>query len=97
MERIMATNFFQSKDTIRSRLQQEKTILLFLDYDGTLAPFHKNPLMVETPHEILETLEYLKAQDCIHIIIISGRTIDEIKQRVPLDHVSYAAVHGMHI
>jgi trehalose 6-phosphate phosphatase len=53
--------------------------------------------MVETPPEIINELKKMQILNRIQIIIISGRMMSEIKQRIPLEHISYVADHGSHI
>ena len=93
----MNKNFFQSKHMIDEKIRQAERILLFLDYDGTLAPFHRDPLAVTTPPMILEEIQKIQSNRNCEIIIITGRMMNEIKQRIPINTISFAAIHGFHI
>ena len=94
---IIPVNFFQSKDEIENKIKNASKVLFFLDYDGTLAPFHEDPDLVKTSKEMLHLLREIKKHPKAEIIIISGRMMNEIKQRVTLDDISFAAIHGLHI
>ncbi|MDZ4224853.1 MAG: bifunctional alpha,alpha-trehalose-phosphate synthase (UDP-forming)/trehalose-phosphatase, partial [bacterium] len=47
--------------------------LIFLDYDGTLVPFSKDPRAAVPPKNLLETLKTLCALPQNHVVLISGR------------------------
>jgi trehalose 6-phosphate synthase/phosphatase len=47
--------------------------ILFLDYDGTLAPFHKDPSKAKAAPHILNALRTLSCDTRTDIVIISGR------------------------
>ncbi|MCK9614193.1 MAG: trehalose-phosphatase [Candidatus Omnitrophica bacterium] len=74
-----------------------KSIYLFLDYDGTLAPIVDKPEEAFLPKETRELLINL-AKDCnCKIAIISGRTINDVKGRVKIKNIIYAGNHGLEI
>jgi len=72
-----------------------KKVFLFLDYDGTLTPiveeFDKAYLSDSMREEIREV-----SQAC-QTAIISGRGMDDVKDRVKLGNVYYAGSHGFEI
>lgn len=47
--------------------------LIFLDYDGTLVPFSKDPRAAAPPKNLLDTLKTLCAFPQNHVVLISGR------------------------
>ncbi|WP_222984506.1 bifunctional alpha,alpha-trehalose-phosphate synthase (UDP-forming)/trehalose-phosphatase [Flagellimonas meishanensis] len=50
-----------------------KNRLLFLDYDGTLAGFHKDPQKASPDGELYELLDKISAQENTTLFLISGR------------------------
>lgn len=73
--------------------QEER--LLFLDYDGTLAPFVMNPAEARPDKELREILAELAADERNRVVVISGRdrhTLQEWLGDLPLEFV---AEHGV--
>jgi trehalose 6-phosphate phosphatase len=72
-------------------------IILFLDYDGTLVSFRDNPSDVKTPNHVLKNIQKLVLNRKLRVVIISGRTLSELKSLLNIDGLSYAALHGIQI
>jgi trehalose 6-phosphate phosphatase len=51
---------------------------LFLDYDGTLAPFHVDRMAAKPLEGVIETLLQIVASAHTHLFIVSGRPTHEI-------------------
>lgn len=67
--------------------------MLLLDFDGTLAPIVARPEDAYAPDS---TLEVLNRCASLHpLAIISGRTLDDIRARVPVSRAWYAGSHGL--
>lgn len=60
-------------ESISSRYKSAKKRLLFLDYDGTLAGFHKDPQKASPDEELYELLDKLNQQENTTLFLISGR------------------------
>jgi trehalose 6-phosphate phosphatase len=88
---------FNHESLFLHAITNAQSIVLFLDYDGTLIPFEKKPEDVKTPDNVLNLLKNISVKPEINIVIITGRQLHEIKQLVCLDTISYAALHGLHI
>lgn len=73
------------------------SIILLLDFDGTLAPIVDRPEMAALPAATRLALEHLSARDTVHVAIISGRGLADARDRVRLGGVWYAGNHGMEI
>ncbi|NGX15335.1 trehalose-phosphatase [Wenzhouxiangella sp. XN24] len=73
----------------------DRSVALFLDYDGTLTPIVDRPedavLSAETRHVLR------KAADRHTTAIISGRDLPELKSLVDLEGLVYAGSHGFDI
>ncbi|MDI6789504.1 MAG: bifunctional alpha,alpha-trehalose-phosphate synthase (UDP-forming)/trehalose-phosphatase [Thermodesulfobacteriota bacterium] len=72
-----------------------KNTFLFLDYDGTLSPIVESPDKAFIPGEIRDILLRLKKH--MPIAIISGRALEDIKERVGIEDIIYAGNHGAEI
>ncbi|XP_075225977.1 trehalose-6-phosphate synthase 1 isoform X2 [Lycorma delicatula] len=72
-------------------------LALLLDYDGTLAPLAPHPDMAVIPTETKRVLERLSNMPEIFIAIISGRSVQNVKQMVGIPYLTYAGNHGLEI
>ena len=64
--------------------------LLFLDYDGTLVGFTKDPMDAKPTTEVIKRLETLAADPKNKVVIISGRgrdTLEEWLGHLPIDFI----------
>ncbi len=60
-------------DTIIDSYKSSSKRLLFIDYDGTLAGFHKDPQKAAPDEELYELLDNLNNQKDTEMFLISGR------------------------
>lgn len=88
--------FFDSWDQLRERLKRGY-LMLFLDYDGTLAPIVNNPGQALLSPEVKNDLKKLADTCKCGLVIISGRSLDDIKKRVGIEGVIYVGNHGLEI
>jgi trehalose 6-phosphate synthase/phosphatase len=85
---------FDHENEFRTALSQEKPFL-FLDYDGTLAPIAETPdkaVLSHTMHSLV-----MRLKDRVPLAIVSGRGIDDVRQRVGIEDIIYAGNHGSEI
>ncbi|UCG60865.1 MAG: trehalose-phosphatase [Candidatus Zixiibacteriota bacterium] len=68
------------------QLASAESLLLMLDYDGTLAPFTTERDKAVPYPLIVGTLEGLLASDRTRVVIISGRTVDDLKKVLSLEN-----------
>jgi trehalose-phosphatase len=71
------------------------TLVVFLDYDGTLSPIVENPDAAFLPEATRVALKELSTK--YPTAIISGRSKEKIKQFVDLDGIVYAGSHGFRV
>ncbi len=69
--------------------------VIFLDFDGTLAPIVSSPDMAELSEEIRALL--LRLSRKTEIAVISGRSLADIRERVGIPGIIYAGNHGAEI
>lgn len=87
----LATNNFE---TIAQQLQNKK-IILFCDYDGTLTPIVKRPELANLSNEMKDILYQLK-KSCT-VVIVSGRELSDLENMVGINGLYYAGNHGFEI
>jgi trehalose 6-phosphate phosphatase len=87
-------------DTLREakgRIDRAGSLLLFLDFDGTLAPIVQEPMLAMLPAATRQVLDELVAHATITIAIVSGRSLGDVRGRVGIPDLIYAGNHGMEI
>lgn len=72
-------------------------VYLFLDFDGTLTPLAETPGKVVFPEEAKELIYALSQEPLCKIAIISGRVLEDLKDRVGLKGIVYVGNHGFEI
>lgn len=84
-------------DTIFKEISEIKPKLLILDFDGTLAPIAKTPQKANLSQSTKILLNNLSLKPNFNICVISGRQLDDIKNKVNLSKIIYGGNHGMEI
>jgi len=87
---------FSQRDKLENRLS-DKSILLFLDYDGTLAPIAETPQKAVISPEAKDLLKKLSKKSNCSVAIISGRALNDIKTIAGIKDIIYAGNHGLEI
>jgi trehalose 6-phosphate phosphatase len=81
----------------RSKWTRSGHLLVALDFDGTIAPLVKRPqdaFMLDSARRAIESL--LKRSDA-DVAIVSGRALDDLRERSALSGVYYSGNHGLQI
>ncbi|HEX8356034.1 MAG TPA: bifunctional alpha,alpha-trehalose-phosphate synthase (UDP-forming)/trehalose-phosphatase, partial [Segetibacter sp.] len=84
-----------SLDECKAAYDQAQQRLIFLDYDGTLMPFTRDPNKTQPDKELLTILQNISADKKNRIVVISGRdrqTLGDWLGTLPLDMI---AEHGI--
>ena len=68
---------------------------IFLDYDGTLTPIVSHPEKALLSDSMRQVVQALTAQ--ASVAILSGRDLDDVRQRVNIGAIVYAGSHGFDI
>ncbi len=76
-------------------LLHNKLPVLFLDFDGTLSPIVSHPEDAVLPEEIKHNLKECAAR--FNVAIVSGRDMDDLKEKVNLENLIFAGSHGFRI
>lgn len=82
---------------IQRALDNNDQLVLFLDYDGTLAEFSKHPDIVVPDPEVIELLKALVDCESITPAIISGRRLSHIQKLIPIQDILLAGTYGLEI
>lgn len=88
---------FEDWETIQARIQEAQNFFLFLDYDGTLTPIVSRPELALCPSEVKRLLENLRDLPGVHLAIISGRSLEDVRKRVGISDITYVGNHGLEI
>lgn len=72
-----------------------KRLAVFLDYDGTLTPIVSHPDAALLSDRTRQTVTHL-ARECT-VGIISGRDLQDVRQKAQIDGIVYAGSHGFDI
>ncbi|XP_044749938.1 alpha,alpha-trehalose-phosphate synthase [UDP-forming] isoform X2 [Coccinella septempunctata] len=72
-------------------------LALLLDYDGTLAPIAPHPDLAVMPTETRNVLQRLSNIPDVYIAIVSGRNVNNVKEMVGIEGITYAGNHGLEI
>jgi len=84
-------------DKILGRHVGGDLLCLMLDYDGTLVPYANKPQLAFLTEETKHILQVLSNINDVKIVIMSGRSIADIKNMVSLDGLVYVGSHGLEI
>ena len=87
-------NLLDSWHEIAARARQARRIALFLDFDGTLAPYRLRPEESRLPAATRRALGRLSSRTCLHIWVISGRCQADIRQRVAIPGIASMGLYG---
>lgn len=68
---------------------------IFLDYDGTLTKIAKRPTQAYLSKEVKRMLQKLAAKPQCQLVIVSGRSLLNIKKLVGINGIIYAGNHGL--
>ena len=83
-------HLFDLLDKIRN-----KNLLLLLDYDGTLTPIVLRPELAVLSDDMRDVLKRIAKK--YPLAIISGRSLDDVRDMVNVDGIYYAGNHGFEI
>jgi trehalose 6-phosphate phosphatase len=84
----------QHLDKIEEKLKSQK-LMLFLDFDGTLAPIVERHEDAGISPEMKELVEQLASKHSV--AVISGRGLKDVKSKMGLEDIFYAGSHGFEI
>jgi trehalose 6-phosphate phosphatase len=74
---------------------EERRLVLFFDYDGTLTPIVRRPEDATLSDPMRSLLRELATH--VTVGIVSGRDLDDVRSMVALDELYYAGSHGFDV
>jgi len=89
-------HFFDDWATIKESLK-DRTLVLFLDFDGTLAAIvdhYQSATILRRSKVVLRQL--VRDPMCL-VVIVSGRALCDVKKRVGLKNMVYVGNHGLEV
>jgi trehalose 6-phosphate phosphatase len=93
----MPQPLFDHLSDIETLLREHRRVLVFLDFDGTLTPIVDFPNQAVMLPETRDTLKRLSESGTFSITIVSGRALNDIRERVGMANLTYAGNHGLEI
>ncbi len=84
-----------SHKTEVENILRNRTPVFFLDFDGTLSPIVGHPEDAVLPKEIRYNLKECAAR--FKVAIVSGRDMDDLKEKVDINNLIFAGSHGFRI
>jgi trehalose 6-phosphate phosphatase len=85
---------------LERRVIEAEGLAIFLDFDGTLAPLVDDPGDAALPQATRSLLEEMASLPDVSLTLISGRALEDLRQRAaiePAAQMIFAGCHGMEI
>lgn len=89
--------FEDSEGNFFKKLERARKVALFLDFDGTLVPIRENPAECFLSEEMKKLLRSLAETERISLMILSGRSLSDVRKRVGIRSIYYGGNHGFDI
>jgi trehalose-phosphatase len=93
----MLTHAFELVPEWRDRREQAGHMLIALDFDGTISPIVPHPEDAQLLPAARGIMERLAERSDTEIALISGRGLNDLRNRVGIRDVFYAGNHGLEI
>jgi len=95
--KTVVSSAFDRVNIWRQHRRDTGHLLLALDFDGTIAPFAQRVQDAWMSRAAREALQRLLKRDDTDVAIISGRALDDLRERCDVPGVYYAGNHGLEI
>ncbi|HTL71322.1 MAG TPA: trehalose-phosphatase [Candidatus Eisenbacteria bacterium] len=82
---------------LTNKISNSENKLLFLDFDGTLAPIKKHPRSVSLHKKTKDVIGRISRSNFYKVMIISGRPLNDLLPRFGLRNISYIGNHGLEV
>jgi trehalose-phosphatase len=82
---------------VSGQIEKAASILLLIDFDGTLTPIVERPELAEIPKKTRVVLQELARLGRYTVGVISGRALDDLRRKIEVDGIIYAGNHGFEI
>jgi len=81
------------KSAIQAR-RRGRPLLLLLDYDGTLVEIAPLPELARPTSKLLEVLDRLVDQSDLKALVVSGRSLRDLQELLPMPGLDFLGSHG---
>jgi trehalose 6-phosphate phosphatase len=96
-ERALNEDATKALERLVSAYRSGQSLVLLLDYDGTLTPIVAHPRLAVLTPKTRALLERLSQSPRVTVGIVSGRSLEDITRLVGLAGIYYAGTGGMEI
>jgi trehalose 6-phosphate phosphatase len=93
----LPANALESLSHLEDRIANAPHLLVFVDYDGTLAPLTEHPAQAQLDADVRQTLRTLVERPNTTLVVLGGRSLEDLQHLVGVDEAIYAANHGLEI
>ena len=83
--------------SVSKRFREANRVLLLFDYDGTLTPIVGRPDQAVLPPETKRLITDLSSTHKYVLGVVSGRSLEDVRDRVGVPGIIYAGNHGLEI
>ena len=90
-------SFWKNSDAISARLAAAPSLLVTLDFDGTLAALAETPGQARLEPEFRSALKKLAAAPGVSVFILSGRALPGVRRLAGLRGLYYGGNHGIEL
>ncbi len=90
-------HIFDQWGSLNKRLTRSRHIFLCLDFDGTLSAIKPTPRQAVLTPAARRLLKRLSACRGVSLGVISGRGLEDLKRKVGIKQIIFAANHGLEI
>lgn len=87
-------HLFDRWEQVALRLRASRRVVIFLDFDGTLARIASHPALVRLPLTTRRALERLAGHPRVSLVVLSGRRRAEIRRLIGVRGVRYWGLYG---
>jgi trehalose 6-phosphate phosphatase len=91
------THLMATLPELARRINQAEQFVVGLDFDGTLTPIRSRPEDVVLAAPVRAVLERLTSPPRVQPVVVSGRSLADVAERVGLPDLIYAGNHGLEI
>lgn len=88
-------NFWHNSNLINNYLKKYEQLLIFFDFDGTLAPISPTWELTKLPEKTRSLIKKLIKNPNIYPVIISGRPLDDVKRKTGIPGIDLSGNHGL--
>jgi trehalose-phosphatase len=87
-------NLLERWHEVSGRMKQARSVALFLDFDGTLAPYRPRPEESRLPPASRRALQRLSRRKSLRVWVVSGRSQADISRKIGIPGVACLGLYG---